>query len=34
VLIGDPARLEATTGWSPRIPFDRTLQDLVDAQAD
>lgn len=33
VLIGNPARLQAATGWSPRIPFDRTLQDLVDAQA-
>lgn len=34
VLIGDPARLAAATGWSPQIPFERTLQDLVDAQAD
>jgi GDP-4-dehydro-6-deoxy-D-mannose reductase len=34
VLIGDPARLVAATGWSPQIPFERTLQDLVDAQAD
>lgn len=33
VLIGDPAKLRQATGWSPRIPFDRTLQDLVDAQA-
>ncbi|MBA2293263.1 MAG: GDP-mannose 4,6-dehydratase [Gemmatimonadales bacterium] len=33
VLIGNPAKLHAATGWSPRIPFDRTLQDLVDAQA-
>lgn len=34
VLIGDPAKLHAATGWTPNIPFDRTLQDLVDAQAD
>jgi GDP-4-dehydro-6-deoxy-D-mannose reductase len=33
VLIGNPAKLHVATGWSPRIPFDRTLQDLVDAQA-
>lgn len=34
VLIGDAGRLRALTGWSPRIAFERTLQDLVDAQAD
>lgn len=34
VLIGDPSRLVAATGWTPRIPFDQTLKDLVDAQAD
>jgi len=34
ILIGDPTRLCATTGWAPQVPFDRTLQDLVDAQAD
>jgi GDP-4-dehydro-6-deoxy-D-mannose reductase len=34
VLIGDATKLRHTTGWSPRIPFERTLQDLVDAQAD
>lgn len=33
VLIGNPAKLQNTTGWSPRIPFERTLQDLIDAQA-
>lgn len=32
-LIGDPARLHAATGWTPQYSFDRTLQDLVDAQA-
>jgi GDP-4-dehydro-6-deoxy-D-mannose reductase len=34
VLIGDPSRLHAATGWMPQIPFEQTLQDLVDAQAD
>jgi GDP-4-dehydro-6-deoxy-D-mannose reductase len=34
VLIGDPSRLAAATGWAPAIPFDQTLRDLVDAQAD
>jgi GDP-4-dehydro-6-deoxy-D-mannose reductase len=33
VLIGDATKLQIATGWSPQIPFERTLQDLVDAQA-
>jgi GDP-4-dehydro-6-deoxy-D-mannose reductase len=33
-LVGDATKLRSATGWSPAIPFDRTLQDLVDAQAD
>ena len=33
-LIGDPTRLRTTTGWAPQISLDRTLQDLVHAQAD
>jgi GDP-4-dehydro-6-deoxy-D-mannose reductase len=33
-LVGDPTRLRAVTGWSPRISFDQTLQDVVNAQAD
>ncbi len=33
VLIGDAGKLYGATGWSPRIPFARTLQDLVNAQA-
>jgi GDP-4-dehydro-6-deoxy-D-mannose reductase len=33
-LVGDPSRLCAATGWKPRIPFDQTLQDVVDAQTD
>jgi GDP-4-dehydro-6-deoxy-D-mannose reductase len=34
VLIGDASRLRCATGWAPEIPLDRTLQDLVNAQAD
>jgi GDP-4-dehydro-6-deoxy-D-mannose reductase len=34
VLIGDATRLREATGWSPAIPFERTLLDLVNAQAD
>lgn len=34
VLIGDATRLRNATGWSPEIPFERTLLDLVNAQAD
>ena len=34
VLVGESAKLRAATGWAPRIPFDQTLRDLVDAQAD
>jgi GDP-4-dehydro-6-deoxy-D-mannose reductase len=30
VLIGDPSRLRAATGWEPRIDLDRTLRDLLD----
>lgn len=33
-LVGDATKLRAATGWSPDIPFDRTLQDLVDAETD
>lgn len=33
-LVGDPAKLAAATGWRPALPLDRTLQDLIDAQAD
>lgn len=33
VLVGDPSRLHAATGWTPAITFDQTLQDLVNAQA-
>jgi GDP-4-dehydro-6-deoxy-D-mannose reductase len=30
VLVGDPSRLHAATGWEPRIPLERTLTDLLD----
>jgi GDP-4-dehydro-6-deoxy-D-mannose reductase len=30
VLRGDPAHLEATTGWKPEIPLDDTLRDVLD----
>jgi GDP-4-dehydro-6-deoxy-D-mannose reductase len=33
-LVGDAARLRAATGWSPRIPLDQTLRDMVHAEAD
>ncbi len=28
--VGDPSRLEALTGWEPRIPLDKSLQDLLE----
>jgi GDP-4-dehydro-6-deoxy-D-mannose reductase len=30
VLRGDPSRLNATTGWTPEIPLEVTLQDILD----
>ena len=30
ILIGDPGRLRAATGWEPGIPLERTLADLLD----
>ncbi|HXF94724.1 MAG TPA: NAD-dependent epimerase/dehydratase family protein [Gemmatimonadales bacterium] len=33
-LVGDASKLRAATGWTPRIPLDRTLQEVLDAQAD
>jgi GDP-4-dehydro-6-deoxy-D-mannose reductase len=29
-LIGDPTRLEQTTGWRPRIPLDQTLREILE----
>jgi len=34
VLVGDSGKLRAATGWTPAVPFDQTLRDLVHAQAD
>lgn len=33
-LVGDSSLLRRETGWAPAIDFDRTLRDLLDAQAD
>jgi len=33
-LVGDASKLRAATCWSPAIPLERTLRDLIDAQAD
>ena len=30
VVLGDPSRIRQDTGWSARIPIDRTLGDLLD----
>jgi len=30
ILLGDSSKFRADTGWEPRIPFDQTLQDIVD----
>jgi GDP-4-dehydro-6-deoxy-D-mannose reductase len=30
VLVGDPTRLREATGWTPRIPFDQMLENLLD----
>jgi GDP-4-dehydro-6-deoxy-D-mannose reductase len=30
VLLGDPGRLRAELGWTPEIPLDRTLDDLLE----
>jgi GDP-4-dehydro-6-deoxy-D-mannose reductase len=31
VLRGDPTRLQAATGWSPSVPLEQTLADVLDA---
>jgi GDP-4-dehydro-6-deoxy-D-mannose reductase len=33
-LVGDAAKLRSSTGWAPSIPLERTLRDVIDAQAD
>jgi GDP-4-dehydro-6-deoxy-D-mannose reductase len=30
VLVGNPARLKATTGWEPQIPFEHMIDDLLE----
>jgi GDP-4-dehydro-6-deoxy-D-mannose reductase len=30
VLVGDASRLRGATGWTPQIPFDRMLDDLLE----
>ncbi|MFI5028632.1 MAG: GDP-mannose 4,6-dehydratase [Solirubrobacterales bacterium] len=30
VIYGDPARLRGATGWEPRIPLERTIEDLLE----
>jgi GDP-4-dehydro-6-deoxy-D-mannose reductase len=29
VILGDASRLRTTTGWTPRVPFERTIDDLL-----
>ena len=29
LVLGDHARLTKATGWSPRIPFEQTVEDLI-----
>jgi GDP-4-dehydro-6-deoxy-D-mannose reductase len=29
ILIGDASKFKADTGWEPRIPFEQTVQDLL-----
>jgi GDP-4-dehydro-6-deoxy-D-mannose reductase len=29
-LVGDPARIQRDVGWSPRLPLERSLADLLD----
>ncbi len=33
-LVGDAGKLRAATGGAPVVPLERTLRDVVDAQAD
>ncbi len=30
ILLADPSKFISLTGWKPRIPFERTLRDLLD----
>jgi GDP-4-dehydro-6-deoxy-D-mannose reductase len=31
VLVGDPSKLRAATGWAPKIPLEQTLADALEA---
>lgn len=33
-LVGNADKLKAATGWSPKIPLDAVLQEVIDAQTD
>jgi GDP-4-dehydro-6-deoxy-D-mannose reductase len=30
LLLGDPSLIRQDTGWAPRVPFERTLRDILD----
>jgi len=30
VLVGDPARIRGEIGWTPAIPLEQTLDDMLD----
>ncbi|MBT3352138.1 MAG: GDP-mannose 4,6 dehydratase, partial [Nitrospinaceae bacterium] len=30
ILLGDVSKFQNTTGWKPEIPFEQTLQDILD----
>jgi GDP-4-dehydro-6-deoxy-D-mannose reductase len=32
-LVGDAAKLRTATGWTPRVPLDETLRQVLDAAA-
>lgn len=29
-MFGDASKIRTETGWSPQIPFKKTIQDLLD----
>lgn len=30
LVLGDPSRIDSEIGWAPRVPFEKTLSDLLD----
>jgi GDP-4-dehydro-6-deoxy-D-mannose reductase len=30
LILGDPSLIRQATGWEPRVPIERTLQDLLE----